>query len=291
MIPKRIFYLWLGSEKPIDVLACVQSWRQAMPDYEIIEIGEEKSNWFDLQKELKENDWFRAIYEKKIWGFLSDYVRVKLLYEHGGIWFDTDISAVKPLTPLLKEKVFLGRENDNHLESAVMGAEKNHPFLKSMLDFYEDEIWQSNLYTLPRIITHFLQKDYGFIPGSAGILHLKDITVYTPEYFFPLKLEGKFSPQCLTENSYTIHWWKASWGRPELTEWLKNKHIVGKEKSMQIKLCPYRRIFLFGFLKIGRYESESGIIRILGLPLINIKKLPRKTTGYFARILPLIKLK
>lgn len=291
MIPKRLFYLWLGSSKPIDVEACVQTWRQVMPDYEIAEINETDTTYFDLKKELRENDWFRALYERKIWGLLSDYVRCKILYEHGGIWLDTDISAVKPLDSFLKNKVFLGRENDNHLESAVFGAEKGHPYVKSVLDFYNDEIWRSKLYTLPRILTYFLEKDYGFVPGSTGILKLKGVTVYTPEYFFPLKLEDKFSPECLTKNSCTIHWWKASWGRPELTNWLKNKHIAGKEKSMSINLTAYRRIYLFGFLRIGRYEYENGRLTFLGLPLINLKKLPRKTTAYLLKFLPLIKLK
>lgn len=291
MIPKRIFYLWCGSNKPIDVEACVQSWRQVMPDFEIIEVNENKNPWFDFQTELKNNDWFKALYERKMWAFISDYVRVKLLNDHGGIWLDTDISAVKSLTPLLHEHAFLGRENDRHLESALIGAEKGHPFIKKLLNFYDDEIWQSQFYTLPRILTLFAEKEYGFVPGSKGILKLKDISVYPPEYFFPLKLKDQFCPECLTSNSYTIHWWKSSWGRPELTDWLKNKHIVGKQKAMGQKLTGYRRIFLFGFLKIGRYEYENGIIRLFGLPLITIKKLTRKTTGYLANVLPLVKLK
>ncbi len=291
MIPKRIFYLWCGSSKPIDVEVCVQTWRQAMPDYEIVELNENDTTYFNFQKELKENDWFRALYERKLWAFISDYVRAKVVYDHGGIWLDTDVTAVKPLDPFLNEKVFLGRENDNHLESAVFGGEKGHPFVKKVVDFYDDEVWHSKLYTLPRIFTYFLAKDYGFVPGSKGILKTKDVTVYPPEYFFPLPLNKNFTPECLTPDSYTIHWWKSSWSRPEVTNWLKNKHVLGKEKSMRVKLTAYRRIFLFGFLKIGRYEYENGVIRLFGLPFINIKKLTRKTTAYLLKFLPLIKLK
>ena len=34
MIEKRIFYLWCGSEKPVDVECCVLSWHRQLPDYE-----------------------------------------------------------------------------------------------------------------------------------------------------------------------------------------------------------------------------------------------------------------
>ena len=51
MIPKRIFYVWGANEKkPRAVQVCVQTWRQIMPDYEIIEINENNTKYFDFKK-------------------------------------------------------------------------------------------------------------------------------------------------------------------------------------------------------------------------------------------------
>ncbi|MCQ2562710.1 MAG: hypothetical protein MJ158_03815 [Alphaproteobacteria bacterium] len=112
MIPKRIFYVWGANEKkPRDVLVCIQTWRQMMPDYEIIELNEDDKTYFDYEENLKANKWFRTVYQNKMWAYVADYIRIKVLYEHGGIYFDTDVSVVKSLTPLLKNKCFVGMQN------------------------------------------------------------------------------------------------------------------------------------------------------------------------------------
>lgn len=66
MIPKRIFYVW-GINDPYkrDMQVCIQTWRQVMPDYEIIEINEQSVDFFNFQHELARNKWFRTVYEKK----------------------------------------------------------------------------------------------------------------------------------------------------------------------------------------------------------------------------------
>ena len=39
-------------------------------------------------------------YEAKKWGFVSDYARLDIIYEHGGIYLDTDVELVKCLDEL-----------------------------------------------------------------------------------------------------------------------------------------------------------------------------------------------
>jgi mannosyltransferase OCH1-like enzyme len=59
------------------VKKCIQSWKEKLPDYQIIEWNE--SN-FDLNS--------LPIFSKKAmklkkWAFVADYVRLKVLYENG----------------------------------------------------------------------------------------------------------------------------------------------------------------------------------------------------------------
>lgn len=105
MITKRIHYCWFGG-KPLNNLGkkCLKSWKKYLPDYEIVEWNE--SN-FDLNccRYVQE-----AAKEKK-WAFVSDYARYKILYEQGGIYFDTDVEVLKSFDDILANGAFMGCEN------------------------------------------------------------------------------------------------------------------------------------------------------------------------------------
>ena len=94
MIPKIIHYCWFGGkEKPEDVKRYIASWEKYCPDYEIKE-------WNESNFDIHENDYCREAYEAKKWAFVTDYVRLKALYEEGGFYMDTDVEVVKSLDPL-----------------------------------------------------------------------------------------------------------------------------------------------------------------------------------------------
>lgn len=80
MIPKTIHYCWFGG-KPLPELArkCLASWGKFCPDYEIM-------RWDESNCDLNVCDYVREAYEAKKWAFVSDYVRLKALVEHGGVY-------------------------------------------------------------------------------------------------------------------------------------------------------------------------------------------------------------
>ena len=45
-------------------------------------------------------------YHRKKWAFVTDYVRLRVVYEYGGIYFDTDVELVKKIDFLLKYSAF-----------------------------------------------------------------------------------------------------------------------------------------------------------------------------------------
>ena len=80
MIPKIIHYCWFGkNELPEDIKFFISTWKKYCPDYKIIEWNE---NNFDINQNL----YCRQAYEAKKWAFVSDYARLKILLEHGGIY-------------------------------------------------------------------------------------------------------------------------------------------------------------------------------------------------------------
>ena len=210
-IPKRIFYVWFGGQKSTLANICIDNWQDKLQGFEFIEINE-NSPYFDFQNEYKTCKWFREIYNRKLWAFASDYARVKVLYEYGGVYLDTDITIKKDLAALLKHSFFIGEEEMGVLSAGIFGAVPKHPFLKAMLDFYQQDMYKSPLYMIPQILTKIYEDN-----------EFADIYVYPPEFFYPFHYNEIYSPQCITPNTYTIHWWGASWISPENLAWLENK--------------------------------------------------------------------
>ena len=90
-IPKVIHYCWFGKNpKPPLIQKCMDSWKQVLPEYEIIE-------WNEDNFDVAENQYAKEAYENKKWAFVTDYVRLKVLYEHGGIYLDSDVEILKPM--------------------------------------------------------------------------------------------------------------------------------------------------------------------------------------------------
>lgn len=67
-------------------------------------------------------------YEKGLWGFLTDYLRTKILYQNGGIYFDTDIEVLKSFDNLF--------ENDFFWENRVKQV-----FAMQLLEVYQNIIF------------------------------------------------------------------------------------------------------------------------------------------------------
>lgn len=131
-IPKKIHYVWVGGkEKPKDIQRCMKTWKKFLKDYEIIEWNE---NNFDINS----HPFVKAAYEAKKWAFVSDYIRAYALYTQGGVYFDTDIIMVDSIDDLLENRAFVGYEAPEFPFTAVFGAEKGHPFVKDILDSYEN---------------------------------------------------------------------------------------------------------------------------------------------------------
>ena len=55
----------------------------------------------------------RQAIEAKKWAFATDYIRLKVVYEYGGIYMDTDVELIKPLDSLLDNKLYFGLQYSN----------------------------------------------------------------------------------------------------------------------------------------------------------------------------------
>ena len=207
-IPKTIHYCWFGKgEKNQDIINYINSWKKNCPDYEIIEWNEDN---FDINC----NAYVREAYKQKKYAFVTDYVRLFALYNYGGIYMDTDVEVLKPLDSFLANSSFAGFENNEQLCTAVIGAEKNNPWIKDLMEEYNDRSFimkdgSLDLTTNVIRVTNLTREKYG-LKTESSFQNLNDIVcLYPIDYFSPKDwFTGKIN---ITENTYTIHHFVASW--------------------------------------------------------------------------------
>lgn len=208
MIPKKIHYCWFGrGQKPKLAEKCIASWKKYCPDYEIIEWNEDN---FDINM----NPYTKMCYEQKKFAFLSDYVRLWVVYNNGGIYFDTDVELIKKPDFLLENQAFFGFEqspqnpkNAQNNTGLAFGSVATGLALKVMLAEYDPLLdGLHGVIGCPKLNTDALAK-LGLIPD--GSLQKFDWgTVYPNDYFNPYEsTTGRLNK---TKNTVSIHWYMGS---------------------------------------------------------------------------------
>lgn len=211
MIPKRIHYCWFGESPKSDLnKRCLDSWRKFMPGYQIKEWNETNSDLGDA--------YCQAACAKGLWSRLSNHVRLRALLAEGGIYLDTDVEVVKDFEPLLRHKCFLGFQQEEEevdwINSAVLGAQPGHQFLKRCLELTQELFAQTGEFSRAPTVNTKILKEMGL--KKYGLQEIRGVTVYPAEYFYPFPWFGKFSPGCVRENTYCIHHWEGSWQKKGL---------------------------------------------------------------------------
>lgn len=237
MIPKKIHYCWFGKgEKPKLAKKCINSWKKYCPDYEIIEWNEDN---FDLNL----NAYTKWCYENKKYAFLSDFVRLWVVNEHGGVYFDTDVEVVRNLDFLLDNVAFFGFETDGcEVENQknattntglAFGSVASGLALQAMLKEYDGLLdGKHGVVMCPELNTKALVK----LGLKQDGTHQKFPwgTVYPKDYFNPYEsTTGRLNK---TENTVSIHWYMGSC----LSNYQKIRSMISK---------PLHRIFGVDFIK------------------------------------------
>lgn len=222
-VPKVIYYCWFGYGKlPSLAEKCINSWKKYCPDYEIVRIDETNFN-------VNENRYAKEAYDAKKWAFVSDYARLKVLYENGGIYFDTDVEVIKPLDPLLKDGGYMGYD-DNGLISTGLGfaCEKGNALVGALLRDYDSipfvlDDGTCDITPCPDRNTSVLEK-LGLKRDGQDTVFM-GIRMLPEDYLCPVKYyTGK---KKITKNTYSIHHFSASWTSRTSKRTLFLKRLVG----------------------------------------------------------------
>ncbi len=201
MIPKVINYIWFGGGKHSNLQKkCIKSWKKFCPDFEIVRWDE--SN-FDISACPL---YVKKMYELKKWAFVSDYARLKILYDNGGLYFDTDTEVIKNVSHLLNNEAFMSFEHDSMLNSAVVGCCPKNKILQKLLEKYESLSCIDTTVTGRYITDVFLQ--YG-LQLNGKEQQVDNWKIYPFNYFYPVKVINNNT--YYTEDTCIVHWFEGTW--------------------------------------------------------------------------------
>ena len=200
MIPKKVHYIWLGGKRiPSLTRCCINSWYSNLANYEIVEWNEQSLNIKALRRD---NRFLDTCLRLKLWAFASDYLRLYVLFNNGGIYLDTDVQVLRSYDDLLSAEMFVGLEANEFIGTGVIGASKYNPIIKRLLDFYEEEIWNVDFINNPIIFKYLLENEPELFKGCL---------VLPEDCFSPFNPSANCRYPFQTSNTYAIHWYSGNW--------------------------------------------------------------------------------
>ncbi len=253
MIPKIIHYCWFGGNpKPALIEQYINVWKKILIGYKIVE-------WNETNFDVNSTIWTKEAMECKKYAFVSDYVRLKVLYEYGGIYMDTDVEVLKTFDELLELPYFIGAENTIHgINTATIGVEPNLKWVKQCLEHYYDRHFVVNGYMDMRVNPGLIRDcllHNGY--NIKNIFSLKefslcptDFCVFPASWFSPLKNKVSYA----NKSTYAIHRYTASWAEKVSYR----KQVINKVKNIVKVILP---VFITKYILKGKKERRDKIFK------------------------------
>lgn len=213
LIPKKIHYCWFsGNPIPEPLNMCIESWNKFCPDYEII-------RWDESNYDIHKNLYMEQAYTHKKWGFISDFARLDILHQHGGIYLDTDVELLRSLDALLYQPAFLGVETWGTVNSGgCCGAQPRNPVISQLLENRKAaalvrrdgslDLTSNGVYETKPLLKLGMR-----VNGTTQVIADGMMTVYSSDFFHPFDyMSGETK---ITENTFSIHHFSGTWLGPE----------------------------------------------------------------------------
>lgn len=233
-IPKRIHYFWFGKKEiPEKNLAWMESWKKYCPEYDIV-------RWDESNYDYAKNEYMRTMYNKGKYAFVSDYARLDVIYEYGGIYLDTDVELIDRIDKFTYNTAFCAMASSmgGPTLGVGFGGCPHFGLFKEWLDCYDsldcsvvsNSSASSGAYRLP-----VLQR-YGY--QSSNVLNeVKNMTIYPTDVMCPQNHNGL--PIAFSENTVSIHHFDATW---------QTEDVVKRREAERFRYEEFHSKY-FGYLK------------------------------------------
>ena len=257
MIPKIIHYNWFGGKPQTQLVEkCVQSWREYLPDYEIICWNEDN---FKLEDHCI---YVREAYRQGNFAFVSDYVQAWALHEYGGVYIDSDVEVRKNLDHFLQHRAFIGFQETEFPFTALWGCEKGHEFAFLLRKEYEQfEKFAPVINTI--MVTRLLVDHFKVNPDEDIFQELPHGLMLYPSHYFcvDMRYYDDFN------HHYACHHFNSSWIDKD------NKPAPNFYKEFVFKKYMLRTIAKTGNIEITLNNVVNNVDNDLLLTRIGNKKI------------------
>lgn len=246
---------------------CIASWRKHCPDYEIRE-------WNEKNYDVSRCAYMHEAYKAGKWAFVSDFARIDILREHGGVYLDTDVELIKSLDSFLDCSLFCGWEKGegtpaygsapgeqmNYVTNYGLGvgAVAGHPVLHDLVKLYHElSFYQPdgsmNLVPCPVYQTRVMQR-YGLDATQPTLQRNEHFAVFPPEYFSPKSYYTGLIEK--TSNTVSIHHFSMSWknSRQQHEYWWY---------SRLSRIMPHDQAYDWVQKQFARYDYWTGRLKRL----------------------------
>ena len=242
MNSKVIHYCWFGDNPmPQQAKECIESWKKYCPGYEI-------KKWDASNFDFSICDYAHEAYEAKMWAFVSDYARFWILYNYGGMYFDTDLELINSIDDLIDQGPFFACENHLYENKELLyssgkgqavaaglglAANAGLGLYKEILDDYSNShfITKYGVYDTTTVVTRVTRIlcKHGFDPFKNEIQHIAGVYIYPEEYFGGCNnLTRKIE---IRHNTRAIHYYAGTWAsKPARLAIQIKKRFAGKGK-------------------------------------------------------------
>lgn len=195
MIPKTLLSCWFGRGQKNDLFKmCEESKRRVLPDWNRFEVNEDT-----IDPALLATKYMQEVQRRGEFVKMTELGRLWALWKFGGVYCDEDVEILKPFDPLLNTEFFIGREDANYVNGAVVASVAKGEIITHLLDKFPsgtDGAMRANRYG-PIYLTE----------------QLKDVacTVHPVEFFYPFTFGQTMADAVITPNTYAAHHWAYSW--------------------------------------------------------------------------------
>ena len=267
-IPRKIQFVWLGSELPSFFAGLVDACARLHPGWEIKVWGDDEVR--QLIAGMGTGLDARFSEQRLSLSTKSDIARYHIIAREGGIYLDTDFLVWRTLEPLLEKSLFLAEQLGGVIATSVFGATPAHPLLLNVLEGLKraDFSQPPPISAGPEMFNCVCRE---WLSDSVANHILK------PNTFFPVDFRKKASraewESCNIAESFAAHLWAHSWGRDggdttadlqARVDALKRRTSLGKN-PMNISISHAQRLHLevFGYVVIPGLvsEAELGFLR------------------------------
>ena len=168
IIPPRLVYV-TNDHIENDERICIFSWKTWARNYEFIELDINPKTIKMLPLCVQ------VAFDNENILFVEDYLKLKEIYEHGGIAISPSMKLCRPLGQQRLNKCFFGYKNENEIGKLIYGAVAGNEVIEKLLRSYEDDTFLNDAFCdLEQRIQIVLQGCYGLIPKGIECFLKRD---------------------------------------------------------------------------------------------------------------------